>query len=60
MKPYEQGALDGLCAVYSIVNAARIISGIDEEGSRELFKEIMCFTWREPMTWLRSSQRGSA
>jgi hypothetical protein len=41
MKPYEQGALDGLCAVYSIVNATRIVSGIGEEEAKELFKEII-------------------
>jgi hypothetical protein len=41
MKPYEQGALDGLCAVYSIVNAARIISGLSEDDSRGLFKQII-------------------
>jgi hypothetical protein len=41
MKPYMQGALDGLCAVYSIVNATRIIAGLGEEESRELFKEII-------------------
>ena len=43
MKPYEQGALDGLCAVYSIVNATRIISAIDEDGAKELFKEIILY-----------------
>jgi hypothetical protein len=43
MKPYLQGALDGLCAVYSIVNAARIIADIDEEESRELFKNILLY-----------------
>lgn len=41
MKPYLQGALDGLCAVYSIVNATRIIAGLGEEESRELFKDII-------------------
>ncbi len=41
MKPYEQGALDGLCAVYSIVNATRIVAGIGEEEAKELFKEII-------------------
>jgi len=41
MKPYEQGALDGLCAVYSIVNAARIISGLTEEQSRDLFRGLI-------------------
>ena len=43
MKPYEQGALDGLCAVYSIVNAVRIVSGIGEEEARELFREIIFY-----------------
>ncbi len=46
MKPYEQGALDGLCAVYSIVNAVRIIAGINEDESRELFKEIILYLER--------------
>jgi hypothetical protein len=43
MKPYLQGALDGLCAIYSIVNAARIISDIGEEESRELFLQILVY-----------------
>ena len=43
MKPYEQGALDGLCAVYGIVNAARIISGIDEAESKALFRRIILY-----------------
>jgi hypothetical protein len=41
MKPYLQGALDGLCAIYSIVNAVRIISDIDDEESKELFQRIL-------------------
>ena len=41
MKPYEQGALDGLCAVYSIVNATRIVSAIGDEEAKELFREII-------------------
>lgn len=43
MKPYLQGALDGLCAVYSIVNATRIIADIDEEEAKELFKNILVY-----------------
>lgn len=43
MRPYMQGALDGLCAIYSIVNAARIISDIGEERSKDLFKQILVF-----------------
>lgn len=34
MRPYLQGALDGLCAVYSIVNAARIISDTGRTNPR--------------------------
>ncbi len=43
MRPYLQGALDGLCAIYSIVNAARIISDITEEESRRLFNQILVY-----------------
>lgn len=41
MRPHAQGSLDGLCAVYSIVNAARIVSQIDEDESRALFRRII-------------------
>jgi hypothetical protein len=43
MKPYIQGTLDGLCAVYSIVNASRIISDIGDEESKVLFKNILAY-----------------
>ena len=43
MKPFLQGALDGLCAVYSIVNAARIIADIGEDEAKELFKDILVY-----------------
>jgi hypothetical protein len=46
IKPYLQGALDGLCAIYSIVNAARIISDIDEEDSKEMFRQILAYLER--------------
>jgi hypothetical protein len=41
MTPYEQGGLDGLCAIYSIVNAARIISGISDSEAKLLFRKIL-------------------
>jgi len=47
MKPYYQGALDGLCAIYSIVNAARIVSRITDVESRALFHEILQFLERK-------------
>ncbi len=43
MRPYFQGALDGLCAIYSIVNAARIVAGNNEQDSRDLFRRIMVY-----------------
>ena len=43
MKPYVQGALDGLCAIYSIVNASRIISDLDDAESKSLFKNILLY-----------------
>jgi len=41
MKPYEQGGLDGLCAIYSIVNAAGIISGTRNDEAKALFRQIL-------------------
>ena len=41
MKPYEQGALDGMCAIYSIVNAARIIADIRDSEAKALFRRIL-------------------
>ena len=42
-KPYLQGALDSLCAVYGIVNAAKIISNISEDEARQLFNDILIY-----------------
>jgi hypothetical protein len=42
-KPYYQGGLDGMCAVYSIVNSTKIISNTTDEQCRELFKGIISF-----------------
>jgi hypothetical protein len=41
MKPYEQGGLDGLCAIYSIVNAVRIVSSISDAEAKNLFRRIL-------------------
>ena len=43
MKPYNQGALDGLCGVYSIINAARIVNDAGEEDCEALFESIMVY-----------------
>jgi hypothetical protein len=41
MKPYEQGGLDGLCAIYSIVNAARIVAAVRDCEAKALFRRIL-------------------
>ncbi len=43
MKPYYQGALDSICAIYSLVNATRIIAGINDNEARVLFRQILAY-----------------
>jgi hypothetical protein len=40
LKPYAQGGLSSLCGIYSIVNATRIIRGLNNDESKELFAQI--------------------
>lgn len=42
-KPYLQGALDSLCAVYAIVNSAKIIAETTEEDDHKLFNDILAY-----------------
>ena len=41
MKPIRQGALDGLCGVYSLINSLQIVQGTSFEESSRLFLEIL-------------------
>lgn len=41
MLPFEQGGLDSLCGIYSIVNADKIINGTNNLKSQQLFKDII-------------------
>jgi len=41
LSPYEQGYLDGLCGIYSVINAVRLLAKIDEEEATHLFKNIL-------------------
>ena len=41
LKPYEQGGLSSLCGIYSIVNAMRIIKGLNNDEVKKLFAQIM-------------------
>ena len=41
-RPYRQGDLDGLCGVYSIINAVRVLCPeLDQEGAEWLFAQLM-------------------
>lgn len=40
LKPYAQGGLSSLCGIYSIVNAMRIVRGLNNDESKELFAQI--------------------
>ncbi|SFJ09140.1 hypothetical protein [Nitrosomonas sp. Nm34] len=41
MLPFEQGGLDSLCGIYSIVNAERIINNTVSQDSQDLFNKIV-------------------
>lgn len=41
MFPYSQGYLDGLCGVYSLINAMRIVLNLSPKESAQLFKRII-------------------
>ena len=43
MLPFEQGGLDSLCGLYSIVNAERVINNTSNEESLELFNEVISY-----------------
>ena len=43
MDQYKQGSLDGLCGVYSIINASKIINDFNDEKCIELFQQIVRF-----------------
>jgi hypothetical protein len=43
MNIYNQGSLDGLCGVYSIINASKIVNGFNDKKCTELFQKIIQF-----------------
>lgn len=43
MFSYEQGSLDGLCGVYSIINASKIVNGFNDEECIHLFEQVIRF-----------------
>ena len=44
--PFQQGGLDSLCGLYSIVNAERIINHSSDEEAQQLFNDLVYFLAR--------------
>ncbi|MCC6299850.1 MAG: hypothetical protein IT314_11160 [Anaerolineales bacterium] len=44
--PFQQGGLDSLCGLYSIVNAERIINRSSDDETQQLFDELIFFLSR--------------
>jgi len=49
MLPFEQGGLDSLCGLYSIVNAERVINNTNNDDSLNLFNEIIGYLNKKRM-----------
>ena len=47
MVPFQQGGLDSLCGIYSLINAERIINNTNAENSQKLFNETIKFLEEE-------------
>jgi hypothetical protein len=46
LPPFQQGGLDSLCGLYSIVNAERFINHSSDESAQELFDSIIHYLSR--------------
>ncbi|MFM8368922.1 MAG: hypothetical protein ACKOBD_09220 [Chloroflexota bacterium] len=46
LPPFQQGGLDSLCGLYSIINAERIINYSTDEESQQLFDEVIHYLSR--------------
>ena len=46
MPPYQQGGLDSLCGLYSIINAERIINHSSDDETQQLFDDLIHYLSR--------------
>ena len=51
--PFQQGGLDSLCGLYSIVNAERYINRSSDEETQQLFNDLIHYLLRR---WQLSKQ----
>ena len=49
LPPFQQGGLDSLCGLYSIVNAERIINRSTDDETQELFNDLIHFLSRRKL-----------
>ncbi|MDP1548047.1 MAG: hypothetical protein Q8L87_18710 [Anaerolineales bacterium] len=49
LPPFQQGGLDSLCGLYSIINAERIINRSSDEESQELFDDLIHYLARRKL-----------
>ena len=47
LPPFQQGGLDSLCGLYSIVNAERFINHSSNEQAQQLFNDVVHFLSRK-------------
>jgi hypothetical protein len=47
--PFQQGGLDSLCGLYSVVNAERFINHSSDEESQQLFDDLVHFLSRRKL-----------
>ena len=47
LAPFQQGGLDSLCGLYSIVNAERFINRSSDEAAQQLFNEMIHYLSRK-------------
>ena len=47
MLPFQQGGLDSLCGLYSIINAERIINNSSDEQAQRLFNDLIHYLSRK-------------
>jgi hypothetical protein len=47
LPPFQQGGLDSLCGLYSIVNAERVINHASDDQAQELFDTMVHFLSRK-------------
>ncbi len=49
MPPFQQGGLDSLCGLYSIINAERIVNHSSDEETQVLFDELIHYLSRRKL-----------